>query len=313
MTFNEVLTRDDKFRYRLLSRMKSDCDYYLGNGGRHPKHLWADNEVEHIACMKALWNSFGDEGKPEWLTYEQILDYEQKMGIPAILVEMDYKGYYKRFALTPEEFEKEFPETYEHFGPVEEGNSDTLKPLVHIWFEPCVVGDGSWDSFFTDMEAGLPESDIESGNLAYIDFNQFQSLRQYLKDTAVYHCRAVFQHDNLPFAELEIKTQCMAARTKDFEADYSIHNFKCVEENKAEAGEDFPDDYIFTFEFDIKTLRDSTVDIVKVLNHVDGGELLNMHYECSEDRPSIDAQVKEAAAKVELGIGEKTINKTFER
>jgi hypothetical protein len=29
--------------------------------------------------MKALWESFPVDGKPEWLTMEQILNYEQEM------------------------------------------------------------------------------------------------------------------------------------------------------------------------------------------------------------------------------------------
>lgn len=183
MNCSDVLKHDDKFRYMLLSRMKSDCDYYLGNGSRHAKHLWAGDEVKQIVYMKALWNSFGENDKPEWLTYEQILEYEEKIGIPAILVEMDYKGYYERFALTPEEFEKEFPETFKRFAPIEVENSDTIKSLVHIWFEPCVVGDDAWECHFTDMARGLPESDIAAGNLAYVDYNQVQSLEKYINGT----------------------------------------------------------------------------------------------------------------------------------
>lgn len=75
----DILQHEKKFRYMLLSRMKSDCDYYLGYGNRHAKHLWAGNERDQIDCMKALWNSFSAKDKPEWLTWEQLLDYEQKM------------------------------------------------------------------------------------------------------------------------------------------------------------------------------------------------------------------------------------------
>ena len=220
MDMKDILNRDVSFRYLLLSRLKSDCQYYLGAGNRNPKNLWAGNEVEHIACMEALWNSFPEGQKPEWLTYDQILEYEQKIGIPAILVEMDYKGYYERFALTPEEFEKEFPKTYAHFGPIEEGNSDTLRPMVHIWFEPCVVGDGAWKRHFTDMEEGLPESDIESGNLAYIDYNQMQSLKKYLPE---------------PVSELgtkapSLENQIKAAEAQEFSNSENAHlNRECPE------------------------------------------------------------------------------------
>lgn len=70
---------EPKFRYMMLSRMKQDCDYYLGYGNRSVNHLWADNEKEQIENMKALWNSFPEEDKPEWLTWEEILEYERRM------------------------------------------------------------------------------------------------------------------------------------------------------------------------------------------------------------------------------------------
>lgn len=78
---NWILDHDEKLRYQLLSRMRMDCDYYLGNGQIYGNHLWAGNEniKEQIGYMKALWNSFPDNGKPEWLTYEQILTYGTKM------------------------------------------------------------------------------------------------------------------------------------------------------------------------------------------------------------------------------------------
>ncbi|QST02485.1 hypothetical protein IMZ31_23840 (plasmid) [Pontibacillus sp. ALD_SL1] len=73
------INRGDRFNYSLLSRLKMDCDYYLGNGGRHPKHLWAGNEQDQIQKMKELHNSFSHDKKPEWLTYEEILQYEDAM------------------------------------------------------------------------------------------------------------------------------------------------------------------------------------------------------------------------------------------
>jgi hypothetical protein len=70
---------DDKFYYMLLDRLRQDCEYYLGYGNRNAKHLWAENEKEQIEKMKELYNGFSDNGKPEWLTYEQILQYEKLM------------------------------------------------------------------------------------------------------------------------------------------------------------------------------------------------------------------------------------------
>lgn len=76
---NWILSKEDSFRYQMLSRMQMDCDYYLGNGQIYGNHLWAGTEEEQIICMKAIWNSFPVDCKPEWLTYEQILEYDQKL------------------------------------------------------------------------------------------------------------------------------------------------------------------------------------------------------------------------------------------
>jgi hypothetical protein len=69
----------NKFNYMMLDRMRSDCDYYLGYGNRNKKHLCYHDEKEHIDKMKELYNSFPKDQKPEWLTYEQILEYEKEM------------------------------------------------------------------------------------------------------------------------------------------------------------------------------------------------------------------------------------------
>lgn len=106
---------------------------------------------------------------------------QETVAADAILVELDYKGSYSRFALTEEEFKKEYPETFESFGPIEQADTDTIKPMVHIWFCPCKVGDEKWKRHFTDMEYGLPESDIESENLAYVDPEKMGELKKYLK------------------------------------------------------------------------------------------------------------------------------------
>lgn len=70
---------EPKFRYMMLSRTKQDCDYYLGYGNRSANHLWAGDEKRQIENMKALWNSFSDEDKPEWLTWDELSEYERNM------------------------------------------------------------------------------------------------------------------------------------------------------------------------------------------------------------------------------------------
>lgn len=70
------MTNNDTFNYMMLSRLQSDCEYFLGwgNGGGR---VFPDTVKEHIAEMKRLWSILPE--KPEWLSYEQIESYEQRM------------------------------------------------------------------------------------------------------------------------------------------------------------------------------------------------------------------------------------------
>ena len=63
--------------YQLLSRLKADCDYFLGAGGRAEKHLWTGNVDGQIAKMWELYAALPE--KPEWLTMEDIDRYAQRM------------------------------------------------------------------------------------------------------------------------------------------------------------------------------------------------------------------------------------------
>lgn len=66
--------------YFLLSRLKDDCEYFLGAGGRAEKHLWAGTVREQIAKMRELYAALPE--KPEWLTQEDIDHYAQRMEPP---------------------------------------------------------------------------------------------------------------------------------------------------------------------------------------------------------------------------------------
>lgn len=69
-----------EYKYMLLDRLKQDCEYFLGNGnGNEENSLWAKNIDEQIAKMKELYNSFTDEEKPEWITMQDINNYEKEM------------------------------------------------------------------------------------------------------------------------------------------------------------------------------------------------------------------------------------------
>ena len=72
-------TKEEKFQYMMISRLKQDCDYYLGNGNRSTKYLWAGSERDQIQEIKTRYNTFADDKKPEWLTWDDILRYESLM------------------------------------------------------------------------------------------------------------------------------------------------------------------------------------------------------------------------------------------
>lgn len=76
---DDMIHKDDTFKYQMLSRLQMDCDYFLGNGNRAEKYLWATNVPDHIKLMRALYNSFEDDKKPEWLTEQDIDNYEKEM------------------------------------------------------------------------------------------------------------------------------------------------------------------------------------------------------------------------------------------
>lgn len=79
-SMERILHSEASHRYAMLDRMRSDCEYFLGNGNRYSENLWARGDVQqHIENMKVLWNSFPEEGKPEWLPWEKILEYEKQM------------------------------------------------------------------------------------------------------------------------------------------------------------------------------------------------------------------------------------------
>ena len=87
---------DAKFRYMMLSRMKMDCDYYFGNGGRNSDALWAHDEKAQIENMIALWKSFDPEDRPEWMTWADIIGYANKMGLKLESVIPNYVTYFRK-------------------------------------------------------------------------------------------------------------------------------------------------------------------------------------------------------------------------
>lgn len=80
MEMDEIRRSSPEFLYGILSRMKSDCLYYLGYGGRYAGHLWALDERKHIDTMRNIYRHLCEiGGAPEWISAEEIDTYAEQM------------------------------------------------------------------------------------------------------------------------------------------------------------------------------------------------------------------------------------------
>ena len=79
----DISNMGNSFKYRLLDRMKSDCEYYI-NGAKSNKHLFMQNPQAQIKAMKDIYNSFSEKDVPEWISMEDINNYERQMCNPTI-------------------------------------------------------------------------------------------------------------------------------------------------------------------------------------------------------------------------------------
>lgn len=78
-TEREIREAQYSGKYMLLSRLRMDCNYFLGYGNRSETILWAGNVADQIAKMKELWHMFPDDLKPEWCTLQDIENFEKLM------------------------------------------------------------------------------------------------------------------------------------------------------------------------------------------------------------------------------------------
>lgn len=105
----------------------------------------------------------------------------------AVIIERDYKGCYERFALTVKEFSNAFPSCPE---PCDEWISYTIRPMVHLTYILAEINSEIWSSFFSDMSLGLPDSDVESNNIATVRLD-------YMSETLCKEVCKIRKEDNL--------------------------------------------------------------------------------------------------------------------
>lgn len=105
-----------------------------------------------------------------------------------VIIEADRKGCYERFALSEDEFDKNYGEFLRKDmpQPSEDGETYTFCPMEHVWYALTDIGSDLWKIFFSDMAWGLPEGDVGAENFASISFADVESLRKEV-ERSVFH------------------------------------------------------------------------------------------------------------------------------
>lgn len=76
----KFISKDEKAYendYRLLARLKADCEYFLDAGNGNEDKLWAKNIDEQISEMENIYDRL--PVKPEWCTRTEIAKFEKEM------------------------------------------------------------------------------------------------------------------------------------------------------------------------------------------------------------------------------------------
>jgi hypothetical protein len=87
LTDKERRMKGFQFEYMMLSRLSDDAAAYFGKSGNedndkwdcryHNEHFIGGSIRDTIAAVKEYWNKIPEDLKPEWLTYEQIEEWEK--------------------------------------------------------------------------------------------------------------------------------------------------------------------------------------------------------------------------------------------
>lgn len=76
----EVEEKDYSYDYSLLDRLRVDCNYVINHKVKRPGNiLWGETIEHHIETMKELYNSFPDDKKPQWISIDDIDNFEKTM------------------------------------------------------------------------------------------------------------------------------------------------------------------------------------------------------------------------------------------
>lgn len=137
---------DAEFRYMLLNRMLSDCEYYLSHNACDEKYLWSKTVIQHIADMRHLYCSFKkpDTHMPSPMEWCDIDAYEKAMH------QKKFKTLHK--CLKPEEFEilvRLFPNKLDELESQAAGYKRGV-PLLYL-FVKTVLKENNFEEWIKEM------------------------------------------------------------------------------------------------------------------------------------------------------------------
>lgn len=87
VTDREKRMKQYQFEYMMLGRLIEDCRAFFGDGRgdessdcryKNECFIWGGNIKRLIFRMKDLWNQIPEDIKPEWMTWEEVEEFEKK-------------------------------------------------------------------------------------------------------------------------------------------------------------------------------------------------------------------------------------------
>uniref|UniRef100_A0AB33J1D5 Large polyvalent protein-associated domain-containing protein n=1 Tax=Prevotella sp. GTC17254 TaxID=3236794 RepID=A0AB33J1D5_9BACT len=77
------------FEYSMLSRLKDECEAFVGKTGNEEddkwdcryhnvRNIWGTTINDQVSEMKRLWSKIPEDIKPQWCTWEEILELSRK-------------------------------------------------------------------------------------------------------------------------------------------------------------------------------------------------------------------------------------------
>lgn len=67
-------SKDSNFPYMMLGRLKSDMEYYYGDGARSARVLYMGNVDDQLGLMQSIYDKL--EHKPVWCTQDDINSFK---------------------------------------------------------------------------------------------------------------------------------------------------------------------------------------------------------------------------------------------